>query len=111
MLPGFTNTIDLMLAFRNGESIAFDHLFNKYYKAIFYFVFKIVKDDLAAEDIATDGFIKLWEKKETITTEASLRSYLYKTVYNFSLKWIGRNRSGAQAGSVQITSSRILHCG
>src|SRR4030095_8454351 len=40
--------------------------------------------DLAKEVVHT-GFIKLWENRETISPELSVKAYLYKMVRNLSL--------------------------
>ena len=66
----------------------FDSFFHSYYKAVYFFACKYVKDGAVAEDIVENSFIKLWEKREQMESEAGLRGYLYKTVYNGCLRWI-----------------------
>lgn len=44
---------------------AFKVLFKDYYQDLAYYSCKILKDPIAAEDIAQDVFIRLWEKKIT----------------------------------------------
>lgn len=45
-----------------------------------------------AEDIIENSFIKLWEKREQMESEAGLRGYLYKTVYHGCLRWLEREK-------------------
>lgn len=44
---------------------SFNEIYNSYYKRSFFFAKSYVHDDLAAEDIASDSLIKLWEKLKT----------------------------------------------
>jgi len=74
----------------NNLHIDFDSFFNTYYKAVYFFAFKYVKDEAVAEDIIENAFIKLWEKRADFANEAGMRGYLYKVVYNACLKELGR---------------------
>lgn len=35
-----------------------------------------------AEDVAEDSFVKLWERRESITSESAIKPYLYASVKN-----------------------------
>jgi RNA polymerase sigma-70 factor (family 1) len=105
MRASFLYTDSLVLRFRKGDTTAFDIIFERYYKAMFFFANKIVKDDLVAEDICTDSFVKLWEKRDLFVAEPELRNYLYKMVYNFSLKWIERERTKDKVYSIYTKNS------
>lgn len=50
---------------RNAIGNSFKEIYTSYYKKSFFFVKSYVHDDLAAEDIASDSLIKLWEKLKT----------------------------------------------
>jgi len=80
-------------AFRLGDSHAFDIVFNKYFRAIYFFAFKYVKQHLIAEDIASDSLIKLWKKRGRINDESDLKNYLYRIVYNSCLRWLERQKT------------------
>ena len=80
--------IDYLISFRNGEQEGFNYFFTIYYKSVYFFAVNYVKDSAAAEDIVENSFIKLWEKREQMESEAGLRGYLYKTVYHGCLRWI-----------------------
>lgn len=78
------------ISFTNGEESGFIYFFNTYYKAVYFFACKYVKEGAAAEDIVENSFIKLWEKREQLDSEAGMRGYLYKTVYHGCLRWNSR---------------------
>ena len=44
---------------------SFNDIYTSYYKKSFFFAKSYVHDDLAAEDIASESLIKLWEKLKT----------------------------------------------
>jgi len=49
----------------NAIVSSFNEIYTSYYKKSFFFAKSYVHDDLAAEDIASDSLIKLWEKLKT----------------------------------------------
>jgi len=73
---------------KQGDVKAFEHLFRTNYKLLCNFAFKILKNDTLAEEIVQDIFYHLWKKRQTLDNVNSLSSYLYKSVYNNSLKYI-----------------------
>jgi RNA polymerase sigma-70 factor (family 1) len=74
--------------FRSGKEEGFNYFFNACYKPLYFFASRYVKDVHAAEDIITESFIKLWDKREIFETEAGVKGYLYKSVYNACLRWL-----------------------
>lgn len=70
------------VSFQKGEEKGFEFFFNEYYACLSFFAFKILKDDAAAQDVVSDSYIKLWEKREIIDKPSSVKSYLYTTVKN-----------------------------
>ena len=57
------STTDIQMSKMPGNS--FNDIYTSYYKKSFFFAKSYVHDDLAAEDIASDSLIKLWEKLKT----------------------------------------------
>ncbi len=61
----------------------FSALFDKYYKRLFNYSFKVVKQKDIAEELVQEAFIKLWENIENINDdERSIESYLIKILKN-----------------------------
>lgn len=63
----------------------FEQVFKVHFKALHSYAYAILKDMDMAEEIVQTVFLKLWEKKETIRINTSLKAYLFKTVYYDSL--------------------------
>ncbi|MCD4737406.1 MAG: RNA polymerase sigma-70 factor [Bacteroidales bacterium] len=75
-----------------GESIAdkarFRELYELYYKRLCHFGLRYVREIETAEDIVHEVFINLWEKRETIDPEKSVKAYLFRSVANRCLNYI-----------------------
>jgi RNA polymerase sigma-70 factor (family 1) len=65
-----------------GDETAFSIIFKTYYVDLVLFAGTFVRDKQAAEEIAQDVFIRLWENRESVLITSSLRSFLLKSVQN-----------------------------
>jgi RNA polymerase sigma-70 factor (family 1) len=70
------------LSFQKGEEQGFNYFFHSYYKSLVHFAQTFLKQTEAAEDVVEDGFVKLWQKRESIQSASAIKPYLYKTVRN-----------------------------
>ncbi|KAF0197771.1 MAG: RNA polymerase sigma-70 factor ECF subfamily [Bacteroidetes bacterium] len=71
---------------------SFEQLFRAEYKGLCYFAQKYVKDRDAAREIVQDSFISLWEKRATIDTGRSVKSYLTAVIHNKCHNYLRDNR-------------------
>lgn len=63
----------------------FEIIFKEYYERLCRYAEMILKDADSAEEVVQNTFVRLWEKKDKFKAEISLKSYLYKAVYNSAL--------------------------
>jgi RNA polymerase sigma-70 factor, ECF subfamily len=73
---------DYFLLFQKGEERGFDYFFQLYYKPLVHFAYTFLCNTEAAEDIACDSFLKLWEKRASIGSKLAIKPYLYAVVRN-----------------------------
>lgn len=66
----------------------FEALFRDNFKGLTYFAIEYVKDQDIAREIVQDAFAGLWEKRESIDTGKSPKSYLGSTVKNRCLNYL-----------------------
>ena len=71
--------------------LAFDTLFVRYYTKLCYYSNKITRKNEISEEVVQNVFIKVWENREFFHIEKSIKSYLYRSVYNLSLNAIRNN--------------------
>lgn len=48
----------------------------------------MLRDEDAAEELVQNMFMKIWEKRELLKPETSVKAYLYKCVHNEALNYI-----------------------
>jgi RNA polymerase sigma-70 factor, ECF subfamily len=70
------------------DEISFKKLFNEYAAVLCKYSIRFVRDSDLAEDIVKEVFITLWEKRNSISIQLSLKSYLYTSVKNRSIDYL-----------------------
>jgi len=72
----------LFLAIRNGSHEAFRQFFDVYEKRVYGFLYKMLRSDADAEELAQIVFVKIWENRATINHELSPNAYVFKIAKN-----------------------------
>jgi RNA polymerase sigma-70 factor (family 1) len=73
---------ELVKLLKIGNSRAFEQLYHNYKVRIYGNLFKMVKNNEAAEELLQELFVKIWIGKEKLDPEQSFRSYLFKIAEN-----------------------------
>jgi len=79
------------IAFHDDHQ-AYKELFLGLYSYLYHFALSFVKSKQPAEEILSDVFIKLWEKRKEIDQIRNLKVYLYVATRNFSLNHIEKQK-------------------
>lgn len=77
---------------RQGDILAYEHLFDKYYDWLCNYIFRLSGDRNMSKDIVQDVMVRLWEKKGQITIKGSLKGYLFKSCYNQFLQQLRKEK-------------------
>ncbi len=85
------NEFQLMRGFRNGLAKNFSFAFKELYPSLCFFALKITNNQMVAEDIAQESFVKIWQKRVQFSNLSSLKSYLYTIVKNNAINWAKKN--------------------
>jgi RNA polymerase sigma-70 factor (ECF subfamily) len=86
---------------------AFEVLFRTYYRELCTYACKYFQDKDTAEEIVQDLFYKLWEKKETLVIRSSVRSYLYRSVYNNTMMLLREKNTRKTTNVLSLNSDMI----
>jgi len=70
---------ELQQLVKEGNKPAFEVIFDRYWKRLFVYAFRIYKDEKICEDIVQEIFISLWEKSND-TNILNLEAYLVRSV-------------------------------
>lgn len=87
VLTKFTRSTDLQ-----PDSVI-ELLFRTYYSPLCKFVNKMVRDQALAEDIVQETFIRVWNNREKLDAAKSIKSYIYKIAYNYTLNHLEKQKS------------------
>lgn len=74
--------IELIRDFKNGDTKAFEKLFQKYHKKLYAFLFHLLRSKDDAEEIVQETFIKIWEKREDFIDGYSFDPFLFTIAKN-----------------------------
>jgi len=72
-----------------GDEACFEALFKKYYVVVRKFISRFIGDDFqAAEDLAQEIFIRLWNRRHSIDSEKSIKNWMIVSARNSALNWL-----------------------
>ncbi|MCG3167399.1 MAG: ECF RNA polymerase sigma factor SigE [Bacteroidia bacterium] len=80
--------INVIALIKQGDERVFEQVFREHYKALCGYATRFLKEKEGAEEIVQDIFFKLWEKRETLEINSSLKSYLFRAVHNRCLNTV-----------------------
>lgn len=83
---------ELLDAVRTGSEQAFQCLFDRHWKALYAFVFRLLNDEDQTKDILQNTFLELWNKKDTLLVNDSLLPYLAKVAKNDVISLFRRDK-------------------
>ena len=75
-----------------NDEKAFEKLFRRYYAPLCLFASHYVKNPEDAEEIVQRFFVDLWEKRDQISIDASVKNYLFRSVKNHCLNYLKHNK-------------------
>ncbi|MNF89026.1 ECF RNA polymerase sigma factor SigW [compost metagenome] len=115
------SNIDPVSSIKNGNEAAFEKVFKTYFRNLHAFAYTFMKDDVIAEEIVQNVFFRIWEKKEQLQIDDSLKAYLYRSVHNeslnhlkhlkiknsFQLQYSGNMESSNQDASNQMIATEL----
>ncbi|MEI6576993.1 MAG: RNA polymerase sigma factor [Bacteroidota bacterium] len=82
---------DIVYDVIHGKVSSFEILIDRYQKAIFNLVFRMVGNVENAKDITQDIFIRSYEKLDTFNFKYKYFSWLYRIAINETINWLKRN--------------------
>ena len=92
------------------QLLALEDLFKRYYKPLRMYAFRFVNHKAVSEDIVQDIFFELWSRRDSIRFEEidSVKSYLFKSVYNRSINVLNSGILNEQSTLQGINENHII---
>jgi RNA polymerase sigma-70 factor (ECF subfamily) len=97
-----TNLSDIHIfqQIKNGDVAAFNQLFDNYYPPMCYLACKYLVDMDLSRSLVQEVFVDLWTRREKISVDYSVKSYLFNMVKNRSIDHLRRHKK-----DIQLTES------
>ncbi len=98
-----------LLQERNEKAISL--LYENYSDTLYGVAFKVVKDEMLAQDVLQESFIKIWKKAETYDpTKAKLFTWLFRITRNTAIDKLRSGKSKSDK-EIQIDVSDVHNVG
>jgi len=94
-----------------GDEKAFAELFRHFYDRLLHFCIQYVHSREAAEEIVSDVFVKIWNRRSELEKVVNLEVYLFVAVKNHSLNYLEQYSSlrispiNEETGIAELTNS------
>ncbi|EAY24329.1 RNA polymerase sigma-70 factor [Microscilla marina] len=66
----------------------FEYVFKRYYQELCNFAFMYLKVEQSSEEVVQETFINIWEKRQKLKIQSSIKAYLYTSVKNRSINYL-----------------------
>ena len=76
MVVKFSIPEDIIIPFNQGDAAAFQRIFDELYFFVYSYTRRLVVSQAAAEDIASDSFLKLWKNRGSFENLSKVKSFL-----------------------------------
>jgi RNA polymerase sigma-70 factor, ECF subfamily len=78
----YSSELYLVRKLRKGDCESFELIFNNYKEKLYFFARGYLHSDSETEEIIQNVFVSLWENRDLLNEELSIKDYLYKAVVN-----------------------------
>jgi RNA polymerase sigma-70 factor, ECF subfamily len=75
----------IMLRVRAGDQNAFDYLVRKYRRPMISFMYRMSRNNAAAEDLAQEVFLRVYRSRESYEASAKFTTWLYRIATNLAV--------------------------
>lgn len=76
---------------QEDNQVAFNQVFNSYWKPLYAYTYNILLDSESTEDVLQDVFIKIWTKRKDIEI-IDLKSYLFNSARNNAISKLRQDK-------------------
>ena len=88
VLPGNqepASDADVMKRAAAGDESAFNYLAEKYHRPIHHFLYRMVRNQAIAEELAQEVFLRVYRSRESYRAEAKFTTWLYRIATNLAV--------------------------
>ena len=76
---------EIMLAVAAGDEAGYNYLVGRYHRQIIHFLFRMVRNEAIAEELAQEVFLRVYRSRESYRAEAKFSTWLYRIATNLAV--------------------------
>ena len=92
----------IMLRVAAGDESGFDYLVGKYHRAMIHFLFRMVRNQAIAEEMAQEVFLRVYRSRESYRAEAKFTTWLYRIATNLAVNHARDTRHERSAQTIYL---------
>src|SRR5579862_701236 len=77
--------VQLMLDVKAGDELSFELLLHRYRTPLVHFLYRMVHDQAAAEDLAQEVFLRVYRAREQYEPSAKFTTWMFRIATNLAL--------------------------
>lgn len=89
----YDDNATLIQCLKKGDQKAYTYIIDHYFEKLCVYAYNLSRNKAIAEDTVQNCLLKIWEKRAQLDDTLSLKSYLFKVVYNEFIDIYRRNKS------------------
>lgn len=101
-VPGELSDAELMLRVRDGDDGCYNFLIEKYRRPIINFMFRMVRNQAIAEELAQEVFLRVYRSRQTYRAEAKFSTWLYRIATNLGVNHARDTKQERSAQTVYL---------
>lgn len=83
---------DLSNAIKLSDEAAFEAFYHRYYKSLYRFLWSRTQSTELTKELVQEVFIRLWQNRQKLDSQKSIKAYTYRIGYNLLLNHLRRKR-------------------
>ncbi len=72
----------LLKHLKKGKTTAYTHIVELYYEQLCNYAKNLARDDFQSEDIVQNVIVRIWQQREKLNSNITIKNYLFRSVYN-----------------------------
>jgi len=88
--------------FKEGDEKGFEFFYNRLYSSVYFYGFKYIKDDISADCIVSEAFLRLWLCRKNITCPEHIETFLRKVTADGCRAYYKTNANSFQHGMLRL---------
>lgn len=100
---------ELLAKIAGGDQYAFRIIYDRYYHNLYAFALKVLKNDLLAEEIVQEVYLRIWKQGDSLAQINNIESYLVTIARNMCYDQLRRGKLRNHASLDEVSSHFEQH--